>query len=136
MGNKTSRVKITFENIQDKINNRGSIGQKTFILINTMPENIQNCLIPQTTPCNEEEALINDLLKNNADIEIIIYGTNNNDEGVITKYKQLNSLGFQNIFIYLGGMFEWLLLQDIYGNDTFPTTSRELDIMKYRPIKK
>ena len=61
---------------------------------------------------------------------------NNNDESVIRKYKQLVSLGFQNIYIYLGGMFEWLLLQDIYGNDNFPTTSRELDIMKYKPSKK
>ena len=60
---------------------------------------------------------------------------NNNDESVIKKYKQLVSLGFENTYIYLGGMFEWLLLQDIYGNDNFPTTSRELDIMKYKPVK-
>ena len=30
-------------------------------------------------------------------------------------------------------MFEWLCLQDIYGDELFPTTSRELDIYKYRP---
>ena len=29
-------------------------------------------------------------------------------------------------------MFEWLLLQDIYGNELFPTTSKELDILKYK----
>ena len=29
-------------------------------------------------------------------------------------------------------MFEWLLLQDIYGYDNFPTTIKELDILKYR----
>ena len=32
-------------------------------------------------------------------------------------------------------MFEWLLLQDIYGNDNFPTTSKDLDILKYKPKK-
>jgi hypothetical protein len=25
-----------------------------------------------------------------------------------------------------------LLLQDVYGNDLFPTTSNELDILKYK----
>jgi hypothetical protein len=30
-------------------------------------------------------------------------------------------------------MFEWLLLQDIYGAASFPTTSKELDILKYKP---
>ena len=34
---------------------------------------------------------------------------------------------------YPGGVFEWLLLQDIYGNDNFPTTKKELDILKYKP---
>ena len=63
---------------------------------------------------------------------IIIYGKNNNDETVIKKYNQLIKLGFINVYIYLGGLFEWLLLQDIYGKDEFPTTSEELDILKYR----
>jgi hypothetical protein len=35
--------------------------------------------------------------------------------------------------MYLGGMFEWMLLQDIYGRDEFPTTSKVLDILKYKP---
>ena len=30
-------------------------------------------------------------------------------------------------------MFEWLLMQDIYGNDDFKTTQEELDILKYKP---
>ena len=62
----------------------------------------------------------------------MIYGKNCNDEKLISKYKQLIDLGFINVNIYAGGMFEWLLLQDIYGDDNFPTTSRELDILKYR----
>ena len=31
-------------------------------------------------------------------------------------------------------MFEWLLLQDIYGDDEFPTTTKELDILKYKGV--
>ena len=29
--------------------------------------------------------------------------------------------------------FEWILLQDIYGDENFPTTKKILDILKYRP---
>ena len=32
-------------------------------------------------------------------------------------------------------MFEWLLLQDIYGTKEFPTTKKELEILKYKPNK-
>jgi hypothetical protein len=37
--------------------------------------------------------------------------------------------------MYTGGLFEWMLLQDIYGDAEFPTTSRELDVLKFRPHK-
>ena len=139
MGNKTSQIKISFDEVQNKIKGTNATAIPnitTCIIINTLPENKQDCLIPTTTVSSDEEGTINKLLKNNSDVEIIIYGMNNNDESVIRKYKQLVSLGFQNIYIYLGGMFEWLLLQDIYGTENFPTTSRELDIMKYKPSKK
>jgi hypothetical protein len=29
-------------------------------------------------------------------------------------------------------MFEWLLLQDIYGKELFPTTKKELDLLRYK----
>ena len=32
--------------------------------------------------------------------------------------------------------FEWLLLQDVFGEDLFPTTSKELDILKFNSINK
>ena len=48
------------------------------------------------------------------------------------KYDQLIGLGFPNVFIYPGGLFEWLCLQDIYGYDNFPTTIKELDILKFK----
>ena len=35
------------------------------------------------------------------------------------KYEQLIKLGFRNVYIYPGGMFEWLCLQDIYSNDLY-----------------
>ena len=84
----------------------------------------------------KEEILMNRYLNSNKNIRIIIYGRNSNDETIYKKYNQLINLGFTNVYLYLGGLFEWLLLQDIYGFDDFPTTSRQLDILKYKPNQK
>jgi hypothetical protein len=72
------------------------------------------------------------LLSSNTGSRIVIYGLNASDETIVTKYNQLTSLGFYNVYVYPGGLFEWLLLQDIYGFDTFQTTKKELDILKYK----
>ena len=101
MGNKTSQVKISFEDMQQRI----GIHNDLYVIINTMPNNMQNCLIPNTVESHNEEQVINNLLKHNADKEIIIYGLNNNDESVIRKYKKLISLGFQNINISECGLW-------------------------------
>ena len=53
------------------------------------------------------------------------------DEGIVSKYNQLIKLGF-NVYVYPGGLFEWLLLQDIYGDDSFPTTKKEVDILQFK----
>jgi hypothetical protein len=90
-----------------------------------------------TVPIDKEEIIINKLLNSNMieKITIIIYGKNCNDELLDKKYTQLINLGFKNIYIYSGGLFEWILLQDIYGNDLFPTTIKQSDILKFKPNK-
>ena len=119
---------FNFEKIQYHIKNKS-------ILINTLESNNQSCLISGTISIEEEIKLLNFYLKTNKNMLIIIYGKNNSDLSVLQKHKQLLSLGFTNIALYLGGLFEWLLLQDIYGVDEFTTTSRQLDILKYKPRK-
>jgi len=106
---------------------------EVYLIINTLPVSDQQCLITNTTVAEQEELIINKFMKENKNIRIIIYGKNSNDDSTNKKYQQLMSLGFYNIFIYTGGLFEWLLLQDIYGKDMFPTTKKELDILKYKP---
>jgi rhodanese-related sulfurtransferase len=131
MGNSQSVQKINFEDVQYVIKN-----PETHLLINTLNETQQDCLLPNTTNIIQEELLINKLIKNgNKKINIIIYGTNSNDEKIYKKAQQLTSLGFFNIYVYIGGLFEWLLLQDIYGDKEFPTTKKEIDILKYKPKK-
>ena len=128
MGNSQSMTKINYEDMQTVIKN-----PEIYLIINTLSPNDQTCLIINTTLPNEEESIINKFMKENKSIRIIIYGRNCNDDSVNKKYQQLLSLGFYNIFVYLGGMFEWLLLQDIYGKELFPTTKKELDLLKYKP---
>ena len=126
MGNTTSIRKIGFEDMKYVIKNK----KKNYVMINTLSITEQECLIPGTISVNDEEAFINRHLNKN--ISIIIYGKNSNDDSIFKKYEQLVKLGFNSVFVYTGGIFEWLLLQDIYGKDEFPTTSEELDILKYR----
>ena len=111
---------------------QSAIANKDYIIINTLPENKQPCLICGTLDMKNEEEILNTYLKSNKSIKIIIYGMNSQDSSVNKKYEQLLSLGFYNVFIYNGGLFEWLLLQDIYGKELFLTTTQERDILKYK----
>jgi 23S rRNA pseudoU1915 N3-methylase RlmH len=132
MGNAASMNKINFEDIQYSLSQKDAI-----LIINTLSENEQECIIPMTITPEKEINIINNLLRNgNKNIKIIIYGKNCNDDKIYKKYQQLQSLGFYNIYLYVGGLFEWLMLQDIYGEKEFPTSKKELDILKFKPQKK
>lgn len=129
-----------------------------WILVNTMkntPE-YQQCILPYTIPPSLEEPIMNWFLQKKylSNIKIIVYGLNTCDALPEKKYNQLRNLGFTT-YIYQGGMFEWLLLQDIYGDCReddeddrtcfdvslfsnfdeieFPTTQKHIDILRYRP---
>jgi hypothetical protein len=101
------------------------------ILINTLPESEQQLLIFKTIPSTNEITFVENAIRLKKNI--IIYGKNSNDETIYSKYSQIHKLG-GNAYVYIGGLFEWLLLQDIYGHDMFKTTSKTLDILKYKPI--
>ena len=129
---KTKYNTVSFEDVQ-----RAILKPTHYIIINTMPATNQNCLMKTTISYQGEENLINEYI-NNYDFSsktFIIYGENANDDSIETKFRQMQGLGFANVYIYRGGMFEWLLLQDIYGQDEFPTTSKLLDILKYKPAR-
>jgi hypothetical protein len=128
MGNiYSSFATCDFDNLLKKINNSSNS-----IIINTLPDNLQDCLIKSTIPANIETNIINDLINNNKKKEIIIYGKNHKDLKVIDKYNQLKKLGFTNVYIYFGGIFEWLLLREIYGDTNFPIIGNCNDILLYK----
>lgn len=121
---------ISFEEIQQAIKQ-----QHKYIIISTMDNSReQECLIYGTIKPNNEEEVINQLI---ADYEfnkykIIIYGKNSRDLKVGKKVEQLKSFGFSQLYIYTGGFLEWVLLQDIYGAELFPTTTKVRDILLYK----
>jgi hypothetical protein len=131
LSKKKQITKINFEVVQYAIEH-----PEDYVLINTLPLPEQNCLIKHTIPAQKEEQMINDMLTKMdvPDKKIIVYGKNDLDSSPECKYDQLLQCGLVEVFIYHGGMFEWLLLQDIYGNSLFPTTSSLLDILKFKPI--
>ena len=129
MGNEVSTKKVNFEDIQYLFKNN-----KPYLLINTLDSNEQDILIKNTIPISNEEKIINDMIYKNNNIHIIVYDKNANAPNLMTKYTQLVNLGFINVYIYPGGLFEWLCLQDIYGFDNFPTTKKDviIDILKFK----
>ena len=128
MGSVNSIMKINFESLQKIITSRNN----EFLIISTLENDNQECLITNTLSPNEEIENINKYIKSNKNIKIVIYGENCSDSKVISKYNQLYKLGFTKLYVYIGGLFEWLLLQDIYGEDEFPTTTKIIDILKYK----
>ena len=130
---KPTIIYVGFEDVKIAINNsyKGSSG---FILINTLSSMDQTCLIYGTLPIDKEEAVMNEILNQGHKDKwtILLYGRHSADESVVKKRKQLLALGFTRIHIYGGGLFEWLLLQEIYGTTEFPTTAPCKDLLRYR----
>jgi hypothetical protein len=112
-----------------------------FLLINTLSGSEQTILIKGTLTAREEEENINDFLTKYTDTPkfIVLYGRNSCDDAPSKKHRQLLSLGINEVFIYTGGLFEWLLLQDVYGAAEFPTQSSQtgaVDMLVYRPKRR
>ena len=126
MGN-TLYTKISFQDVVFAIENPSS-----FILINTLPITQQNCLIKNTISSSNEETIVNHYLNSNKMINIIVYGRNSNDNDIEKKCNQLIQLGFKNVYGYTGGLYQWLLHQDIYGEENFPTTEKCDDMLLYK----
>lgn len=96
---------------------------KKMILLNTLSENKQQYLIKNTLSIEKEVEIVNTYLNKDKNILIIIYGLDYRDLSIIKKYNQLKKIGFKNVSIYFGGIFEWSLLHVSYGEGSFPLTN-------------
>ena len=122
---------INYQNMQQCINDTNTL------IINTLKSGEQECLILNTIDYNREQEIINKLIENYdfKSKKIVIYGKNCNDNSAINKANQLIDLGFQYIYVYNAGLFEWILLQEIYSEEHFKTTSVVTDILKFKSEK-
>ncbi len=123
MGN-SSIQRINFEDIQ-------YAQQHNLLIINTLPSSDQGLLIAKTVPWQQEIQAVEHAIRDKK--HIFVYGRHSNDETIYIKYEQIRKLGGK-VYLYTGGLFEWLLLQDIYGAE-FPTTTtmKMVDVLKYKP---
>jgi len=128
---KKSYQSVSFEDVLYAIQHRTE-----YVLVNTLPRDLQQCLIQGTLDIDREETVINEWMDQYLFSQpILVYGKHAADSTAESKSVQFCQLGFSNVYLYRGGMFEWLLLQDIYGVKEFPTTSRVLDLLLFRPPK-
>jgi hypothetical protein len=137
---KMDKWRIGFEDVKQVIFD-GGIELRKCVLIHTLPDNKQTCLIRGTFDVKMETDCINQYLdEDELDCIIIIYGINHSDISVELKQKQLFDLGFTRVYIYLGGLFEWLLLQEVYGAEEFPVdleaNFKKPDVLMYKPVFK
>ncbi len=127
---------VTYCTIQQAI----KLGKTIIHIMNIGDETI---LIKGTLTAEQEVQRINTWIndiEHTANNDIFIYGYSDSDfNKLLQRQKQLNGLGFKRVYIYLGGMFEWLLLRDVYSADEFPVDGlikgAALDILRYnKPV--
>lgn len=128
-----SSATVGFEDVLHTLKNPDG-----YVLVNTLATTNQSVLIKGTLTTLEEESFVNEYLTKYVEKPktIVLYGLNTCDTTAQEKRTQLLSLGISDVVVYAGGLFEWLLLQDIYGMNEFPTTSKAADLLAYRPRRK
>lgn len=124
-----TQYKIGFDEMHRAIRSPGQ-----YCIIHTLPLGEQDCLIQGTVRAEEEEKRIEAILaKMGSNIKVVVYGRNSVDETTEKKYRQLVGLGLKEVYVYVGGLFEWVLLQELYGEDNFPTAGKCKDLLRFKP---
>lgn len=123
MGNAPMIRRASFEDVQ-------FAREGKCLVISVLNEHEQAILIKGTVLPADEVRMVEDALFHKR--EIIVYGLHSSDLRVLPKCEQILKLGGQPV-AYVGGMFEWLLLQDIYGVDAFQTSGFTLDHLRFKP---
>jgi hypothetical protein len=115
--------KANFEQMQEALRTRA-------VIINVLGEKEQGVLILGTQTLATEVAAVEAAISSKA--VVYVYGTNDHDARAVAKCEQLEKLGAKPR-LYVGGLFEWLLLQDIFGAEHFPTTAKTNQLLDFRP---
>jgi hypothetical protein len=100
------------------------------IYIYGFPKKVQNSNPNETQTIDETKTIKNQIMENK----------NNNDNTQkednfckkLAIWLNRKKLGFKNVHIYFGGMYEWLLLQEVFGVINFQTDGFIKNIVDYK----
>ena len=131
------RIKKTKEELLEEMNNIYNNHSKKCTFCHKSFDKIKDLRKHVISECDEIEIINSILSFRKMDVIIVIYGKNTDDVSkVIRRYRQLCDMGFSNVHVYFGGLFEWLLLQEIYGNDDMKTNIVcNRNILDYKPAR-
>ncbi len=115
MGNQSSDCSVDGASSFNAVRRRPS----TAWLINTLPPHDQRCRIAGTLSVEAEIAAVNGCRARDAQL-VVVYGRHSTDLSARAKREQLLGLGFVHVEVYVGGLFEWLMLREVFGAEEFP----------------
>lgn len=110
------------------------LGTGRVMLFNGLKKQYHSCVIPSTIPYSDMRKAIKSMTSEHIPVVYCAnYSCNASHKFAEKKLGHLDT-----VYIYSGGIFEWLLLQKKYGKKKYPTNGDcELEHMKHREkIKK
>ena len=104
-------------------------------LFNGLPIGYTNCNIKGTVDPENAKEYIKNL---NKEKDLVIVYCANATCSASHSFASKELRGFKNKFLYTGGLYEWLLLQNFYSEKKFPTIGKcKLETMKdYKHLPK
>ena len=110
------------------------LGTGRVLLFNGLKKQYHSCVIPGTIPYPAMRKVI----KNMEEEDIAVVYCANYSCNASHKFAEKKLGHLETVYIYSGGVFEWLLLQKKYGKKKYPTSGDcDIENMKHREkIKK
>jgi rhodanese-related sulfurtransferase len=110
------------------------LGTGRVLLFNALKKDYHSCVIPGTIPYT----VMKKVIKNMKEEDIVVVYCANYSCNLSHKFAEKKLGHLETVYIYSGGVFEWLLLQKKYGKKKYPSSEDcDIDNMQHREkIKK
>lgn len=97
------------------------------VLVTTLRDpDASDFLIEGTLPAAQEVAVMERLARSpvgRVTAHVVVYGNSEEDAAeVFDKYRRVRAVGFENVRVFLGGLFRWLSMRFFFQADQFPCT--------------
>jgi len=105
------------------------LGTDRVLLFNGLKKQYHSCIIPRTIPYSDMKKVIKNMKEENI---AVVYCANYSCNAS-HKFAEKKLSHLETVYIYRGGVFEWLLLQKKYGKKKYPTSGDcNIEYMKHR----